>query len=459
MSIATLSEAMTALRSNESLASWLASAPADQTSKILASMTPEQLRRLEYDWDFWGRKNQWEPVSPYRYWVLCAGRGYGKTRTGAETVKSWAKTKAHGGVYALVGPTIADVRDTMIEGESGILGVSPPWFRPEYYPSKKRLVWPNGTIAYCYSAEKPARLRGPNIGAAWCDELCAWKYMEETWKQLRLTMRKGFARPRTIITTTPRPVELFLKILKDKAAIVTTGSTFENAANLAPGFLEELKQDFVGTRLGRQELYAEILSDVQGALWTHKLIDDTRWKNVRLDELVRVVVAIDPAVSAKMISDETGIIVAGRTASGHGVILQDLSVRGVMPSDWMQRAINAYHKWKADCLVAEVNNGGELIRELASNIDRTVKYEAVHASRGKITRAEPVATLYERGLVHHVGIFKQLEDQMLTYSPVTGMRSPDRMDALVWALASLFHQAKPIRKVVTLPDNVMISPF
>lgn len=375
-------------------------------------------------------------------------------------MRSWAENNAHGGVYALVGPTAADVRDTMIEGESGILQISPPWFRPEWKPSKRRLRWPNGAIAITYSAEKPERLRGPNIGAAWCDELCAWKYMKETWNQLRLTMRKGTGRPRTVITTTPRPVDLFLKILADKKCIITKGSTFDNTQNLAPGFIEELVETFVGTRLGRQELEAEILTDVQGALWTHKLIDEFRMKELDRSQLLRVVVAIDPAVKASMLADETGIIVAGRLANGHGIVLEDLSVRGVAPMEWMQRAVNAYHKWSADAIVAEVNNGGDLIEELCKVVDRTIRYKAVHASRGKLVRAEPVAGLYERKMIHHLGLFKQLEDQMVTYSPVTAQKSPDRMDALVWALTELFLQQKLAPRIITLDDpRISISPY
>jgi len=443
-----------------STASYLASLPEDLRLRILRKLPPNELAALEFNWQFWGRPNQQEPRTDYRFWALVAGRGFGKTRTGAETVRSWAERKAHGGVYALVGPTSADVRDTMIEGESGILQISPPWFRPEWYPSKRRLRWPNGAIAITYSAEKPERLRGPNIGAAWCDELCAWKYMKETWNQLRLTMRKGTGRPRTVITTTPRPVELFLKILADRNCVITKGTTFENEANLAPGFIEELKQDFVGTRLGRQELNAEILTDVQGALWTHALIDDHRIKSVDMAQIIRIVVAIDPAVSSNMLSDETGIIVAGRLANGHGVVLEDLSVKGVGPMEWMQRAVNAYHKWKADGLIAEANNGGELIEELCKVVDRTVRYRAVHASRGKITRAEPVAGLYEKKLIHHAGIFKQLEDQMQTYSPITAQKSPDRMDALVWAFTELFLQPKVAPRIVSLDDpTLQISPY
>ena len=446
-------------QSTASLAKLLSSLPKETQQAILQSLNPSEAAELEYNWKFWGRPNQQEPVSSYRTWIVCAGRGYGKTRTGAETVRSWAERGLHGGRYAIVGPTSADVRDTMIEGESGILAVSPPWFMPEWYPSKKRLVWPNGVTAMTYSAEKPQRLRGPQFGAAWVDELCAWKYMSETWQQLRLTMRRGTARPRTVITTTPRPVELFLKLLKAPHTIVTTGSTYENQSNLAPGFIEELKQDFEGTRLGRQELHAEILTDVQGALWTHKTIDDHRWKNLKRNDLIRVVVAIDPAVSARMVSDETGIIVAGRLASGHGVVLEDLSVRGVMPIDWMSRAVNAYKRWNADTLVAEVNNGGELVRTVCMTVDPMVKFQAVHATRGKVTRAEPIAGMYEQGRIHHVGVFKQLEDQMLTYSPITSMRSPDRMDALVWAQTALFLDVKAQQRIISLDQPVYVSPF
>ena len=381
------------------------------------------------------RGEQIAPAGPWHVWLVLAGRGWGKTRCGAEWVHDQALLRVPR--LALVGPTAADVRDTMIEGPSGILATAPPGQRPLYEPSKRRVTWPNGVQATAYSADEPDRLRGPQHGAAWCDELAAWRYAEDTWAMLMMGLRMGQA-PRALVTTTPRPIRIIRDLLKDPATHVTRGSTYDNAANLAPTFLAEVERRYAGTRLGRQELHAEILDDTPGALWTRDQIDASRVREA--PALKRLVVAVDPAVTAGDDSDETGIVVAGLGTDGRGYVLDDLSCR-LSPNEWATRAVSAYRDRKADRLVAEVNNGGDLVETIVRSIDRGVSYRAVHAARGKLTRAEPIAALYEQGRVSHVGAFPHLEDQMTGYVP--GQSSPDRMDALVWALTDLMLGASP----------------
>jgi phage terminase large subunit-like protein len=370
---------------------------------------------------------------------LLAGRGFGKTRTGAELVRArvagWTARR-----LALVAPTAADARNVMVEGESGILAISPPWDRPRYEPSKRRLTWPNGAIATLYSADEPERLRGPQHDATWCDELGSWRY-PEAWDMLMLGMRLG-ADPRIVVTTTPRPTKLIRALIADPTAVVTRGSTYENRTNLAPAFLQQIIRKYEGTRLGRQELEAEILDDVPGALWTRGVIEASR--ACAAPTLLRVVVAIDPAATSSEDADETGIIVVGKDGQGQGWVLADASGR-YPPAEWAKTAIAAYRAHRADRVVAEVNNGGEMVEATLRVIDPNVSFAAVRASRGKLARAEPVAALYEQGRVHHLGTFPQLEDQMCGFVPADhgdfGQRptgcSPDRVDALVWALTDL----------------------
>ncbi len=368
-----------------------------------------------------------------------AGRGFGKTRTGAETIRARVTALAARRV-ALVAPTAADARDVMVEGESGILAISPPWDRPRYEPSRRRLTWANGAIATLYSADEPERLRSPQHDAAWCDELAAWRY-PEAWDMLLFGLRSG-TDPRVVVTTTPRPTRLIRELLADPTVVVTRGTTYENRANLAPAFLRQIVCKYEGTRLGRQELEAEILDDVPGALWSRGIIEATRSRTA--PTLVRVVVAIDPAATSTEGADETGIIVAGKDAQGRGWVLADASGR-YQPTEWARTAVSAYHAHAADRIVAEVNNGGEMVEATLRMIDRNVPFTAVRASRGKLARAEPVAALYEQGRIHHVGAFPLLEDQMCGFTP--GARSdfdtrsarysPDRVDALVWALTNL----------------------
>lgn len=423
----------------QSLVERLASMPPDSRAAALEAFTEDELTELEYLWPAHARPKQLAPAGAWRTWLVMAGRGFGKTRVGAEWIREKAEADPRGR-FALVAATAADARDTMVEGESGILAISPPSFRPNYEPSKRRLTWPNGARATLFSADEPDRLRGPQHHAAWADELAAWRY-DDAWDQLQFGLRLG-KDPRAVVTTTPRPTPLVRALIKDPTTIVTRGSTYENRANLAPAFLEKIVRKYEGTRLGRQELDAELLDDVPGALWKRADIDRRRVRQV--PDLRRIVVAIDPAVTAQADSDETGIVVAGAGMCScdrgvpalHGFVLADRSGRS-HPAEWAKAAVDEYRSRKADRIVAEVNQGGDLVESTIRTIDRSVSYRAVHAAKGKRTRAEPVAALYEQGKVHHVGSFAALEDQMTTWDPLVDEKSPDRVDALVYALTDL----------------------
>lgn len=396
---------------------------------------------LTSSWAAVARPEQLPPNWEWTTWLVMAGRGFGKTRTGAE----WCleQIRAGKGRLALVGPTAGDVRDIMVEGESGILACSPSWNRPAYEPSKRRLTWPNGAVATCFSADEPERLRGPQHEAAWGDEVGTWRYAQDAYDNLMFGLRLG-KNPRLVLTTTPRRTKLLKDLLarEGKDVAVTRGRTSDNAANLAPSFLSTITGKYEGTRLGRQELDGEMLEDVPGALWQREWIERDRVDTV--PELSRIVVAIDPSVTSGDSSDETGIIVAGRGVSGDGYVLADASDR-MAPHEWAREAVRLYHRFKADRIVAEVNQGGQMVEETIHAVDPNVPFTAVHASRGKVTRAEPVSAYYEREKggpkVHHVGAFPQLEDQMCGFtSDFDRSRagySPDRVDALVWALTEL----------------------
>ena len=417
---------------------WLASFPEAVRNELAAAFAPAQARALLYDWSVWARPAQLPPPGDWRIWLLLAGRGFGKTRTGAELIRARVAASTARRL-ALVAPTAGDARNVMVEGESGILAISPPWDRPHYEPSKRRLTWPNGAIATLYSADEPERLRGPQHDATWCDELGSWRH-PEAWDMLMFGLRLG-TDPRVVVTTTPRPTKLIRALIADPKAVVTHGTTYENRANLAPAFLDQIIRKYEGTRLGRQELDAELLDDVAGALWTRGIIEAVRSSTA--PSLVRVVVAIDPAATSTADADETGIIVAGKDERGQGWVLADSSGR-YQPTEWAKTAIAAYRAHHADRVVAEVNHGGEMVEATLRVIDPNVSFAALRASRGKVTRAEPVAALYEQGRVHHVGAFPQLEDQMCGFAPAgrneVDLRSggsPDRVDALVRALTDL----------------------
>ncbi len=389
------------------------------------------LREYVSRWTFRAHPGQIPPKDrSWSVYLMRSGRGGGKTRAGSE----WVLQRVRDGYrsIALVGKTAADVRDTMIElGESSIMKVARPHERPLYEPSKRRLVFPTGAVAVAYNGDEPDQLRGPQHDSAWVDELAKFRYPEECWDNLMFGLRLG-PNPQAFVTTTPRPIPIIRKLIADKDTIDVRFSTFDNAENLSPIFLQRVRERYEGTRLGRQELYGEILDDNPGALWKRDIIE-----NLRVREhppLVRVIVAVDPAVTHNEDSDETGIVTAGIAASGHCYVLDDSSLQG-SANQWAVAAVRAYHKWEADRIVGEVNNGGDLVEVNIRTVDPSVPYEAVTASRGKLIRAEPVSALYEQGKVHHVGTFPQLEDQMCEWVP--GEKSPDRMDALVWAITKL----------------------
>src|SRR5215468_2547604 len=457
-----------------SLLEQLADLPKAEVDALIRALAPGEANAFQYDWRYRARPEQLPPAEPWRIWLLLAGRGFGKTRSGAEWVRAevkagrrrialvgptaadarrvmlagrgfgktrsgaeWVRAEVKAGRrrIALVGPTAADARRVMVEGASGILAISPGPERPLYEPSKRRLTWPNGAIATTYSADEPERLRGPQHDAAWCDELGAWRY-PEAWDMLMFGMRLG-ADPRTVVTTTPRPTKLIGDLVRDPICMVTRGSSYENRGNLAPAFFDQIIRKYEGTRLGRQELEAELLEDTPGALWSHGSIEASR---LRLAPgMTRVVVAIDPAVTSGEEADETGIVVAGKDQNGHGYVLADISGR-YPPTDWARLAIAAHRTHRADRIVAEVNNGGDMVGATLRMVDRNVAFTAVRASRGKVVRAEPVAALYQQGHVHHIGTFPQLEDQMTNFTSdidrAAAGYSPDRVDALVWAFSA-----------------------
>lgn len=407
-----------------------------QKIAVLQTLSDDEAIKLQYTWEAWARDNQLAPAGDWTTWVILAGRGFGKTRSGAQWVIDQAESDPKARI-ALVGRTAADVRDVMVEGESGILACSPPWFMPIYQPSKRRLVWPNGAQATTYSADKPDQLRGPQHTKAWADERASWQY-DDAWDQLMFGLRLG-ALPQCVMTTTPRPTKAIRAILADPNTAVTRGTTYENRANLARAFFRQIITKYEGTRLGRQELEGQVINDIDGALWKRDAMIE-EYRVLKYPDLVRIVVGVDPAVTSSEGSSETGIVIAGIGPDGHGYVLQDRSLQA-SPNNWAGEVIAGYYLFKADRVVGEVNNGGDLVETVLRNIDSAVSFTAVHASRGKQIRAEPVSSLYERGLVHHVGTMPDLEDQMCNWVP--GEKSPDRLDALVWSLTSLMVDGPP----------------
>jgi phage terminase large subunit-like protein len=403
--------------------------PANEQVRRVNALTDAEAEALVYDWGWHARPKQVPPDGDWRYWLIIAGRGFGKTRTGAELVREWIKSHAY---VNLIGATSDDARDIMIEGESGILAICPDRERPRYLAHKRQLVWPNGAKSLIFTADEPERLRGKQHAKLWADEVAAWRY-PESWDQAKFGLRLG-DNPQAVLTTTPKPTKLIKELIADEGTHVTTGTTYENRGNLAGAFLDAIVKKYEGTRLGRQELNAEILADNPGALWKRDQIEEGRVG--KAPDMKRVVVAVDPAVTNNPDSDETGIVVAGLGADGKGYVLADLSMRGT-PEEWARAAVRAYRDFKADRILAEANNGGQMVEAVVRTADRAVSYKGVHASRGKITRAEPVSALYEQGRCHHVGCFPVLEDQMCDYDPKTSKFSPDRMDALVWAFTDL----------------------
>jgi phage terminase large subunit-like protein len=428
--------------------------PDEEVAAILKELGPKKAEELRHDWGFWARPEQLEPEGSWNIWVALAGRGWGKTRAGAE----WVRHRIRSGdkIVHCVAPTKGDVRRVMVEGDSGLLNVC--WSGDETYrgkhigfpvwsPTNNSLTWENGSKAVFFSAEDPERLRGPQAYSAWCDELCAWRNAQDTWDMMMFGLRLG-KHPKVFVTTTPKTTKLIRTILDDEKTTISTGSTYDNAANLADTFLDAVRKTYEGTRLGRQELYAEILDEASGALWNRTLLAKCEIEKDEVPQLSRVVISIDPAVTANAESDMTGIVVAGIDVNGIAYVLEDHTGR-YTPQQWASKAIQLYRDHMADRIVAERNQGGDMVRHTLHTEDETVPIKLVHASRGKMARAEPVSALYEQSKVKHVRGLNDLEDQMVQWEPLGSIGSPDRLDALVWALTdlSLNGYAKPQLKL------------
>ena len=401
---------------------------------------------LPYLFEFWAMEHQLPPEGDWRAWVIMGGRGAGKTRAGSE----WVRAQVEGAKplepgrcrrIALIGETVDQVREVMIFGESGIIACSPPDRRPQWQASRKTLVWPNGAEAQVFSAHEPEALRGPQFDGAWLDELAKWKKARDTWDMLQFALRLG-EHPQVCITTTPRNVGVLKDILAAKTTVTTHAPTEANSANLATSFLDEVRARYAGTRLGRQELDGVLMEDTEDALWTLSGLDACKVKAV--PELDRIVVALDPPVTGKDTSDECGIVVVGAVTQGpvqdwRAYVLADVTISAARPTGWANAAIRAMETYGAERLIAEVNQGGDMVETVIRQVDPLVPFRAVHASRGKVARAEPIAALYEQRRVHHAHGLDRLEDQMrqMTTRGFEGRGSPDRVDALVWALHDL----------------------
>jgi phage terminase large subunit-like protein len=424
--------------------------------QILPTLTEPEKAVLNYRWPFWARKSQIAPTGEWNGWLIIAGRGWGKTRVGSEFIRTEVESGRAKRV-GLVAETSADGRDVIVEGESGILACSAPWFKPEYEPSKRRVTWPNGAIATLYDAREPDQLRGPQHDLIWFDELAKYRYAEAVFDQAMFGLRLG-ENPRWVVTTTPRPIALIRRLMVQKDVRITRGKSDENLTNIAKSFRANVLERYRGTRLGRQELDAEILDDVPGALWSRRSLDEARLP--KAPNLIRIVVGVDPAATGGENANETGIIVAGIDKANVAYVLEDWSIRG-SPDQWARRAVAAYRKWDADCLVAECNQGGDMVETVIQSI-ANIPVKLVRASRGKYVRAEPISALYEQSRVHHVGTFPELEDQMISFTPERAADrsdgfSPDRVDALVWACTELFPDIVSDRGIS--PQKIEIPNF
>jgi phage terminase large subunit-like protein len=435
-----------------SLAARLVSLPEAQRAELLKNMTPEAAEELLFRWDFWARPDQLPPKGDWRIWLVLSGRGWGKTRTGSEWVRSMAcgKTPLAPGKckrIAIVGETAADCRDVLAQGDSGVLSVHPKDFRPIYSPSTRSLTWPNGAKAFLYNGTEPDQLRGPNHDAALVDELAKYRYSKELWDQLQFGLRLG-DRPQQLITTTPRPIPIIRELISashepDSGVIVTRGSTFDNHHNLSASFLDAVEQRYAGTRLGRQELDGEIIDDVPGALWSRQVIDEHRRKlSDELPAMRRIIVSIDPAAKASKDTDttsETGIAVVGEGVDGRGYLIDDRSCR-LGPAGWAAVAVSAFDYYEGDAIVAEVNQGGDMVEQVIKAVRPSIKVIQVRATRGKVLRAEPVSALYAQGVISHDGSFPLLEDQMMQFTSfgIEGDGDADRVDAVVHGFTELF---------------------
>ena len=433
----------------------ISSFPEADRESLVSSVSDGDLNSVSQDWFLGARREQLPPPWDWFIWIIMAGRGFGKNWSGANWLISQHMT---GGAKnsAIVAATSSDLRRYCLEGPSGILSLAPNHWRPHYLTSKSKLLWPDETETLLFTSEEPERLRGPNIDKCWCDELGSWRYLDSTWEMLMLCMRYGV--PQVMVTTTPRPKailrDLFLR--RDKDVAITGGSTYDNVANLAGRFVQEVITQYKGTKLERQEIYGELLDEFEGALWSYKMLDEGRVSEH--PELARVGVGVDPAVSSEEGANLTGITVGGLAGSNkHGYVLGDHSLRA-SPEQWATKAVSLYNtpypgaKVKADFIIAEKNQGGEMVESTIRAVDPNVNVKLVHASRGKIARAEPIAAFYEQSRIHHVGTFPELEDEMCLFLPGesnlqqlrSGGKSPDRTDAMVWLMTELMDGANRV---------------
>lgn len=449
--------------------------------ELISSLTDAQRHALRWAWakNVRARDEQLEPDGIWKTWLILAGRGFGKTRSGAEWVRAMAcgstpLGKSRAGRFAIVAETAADARDVLVEGESGILSVHPPDFRPKYEPSKRRLTWPNGATATLYNGREPDQLRGPQFDCAWVDELCKYRYPNECWDMLQFALRLGDD-PRQMITTTPRPIALLKQIIADPMTVTVRGRTMDNALNLAPTFLAQIQTRYAGTRLGQQELDAKILDDAPDALWRRAQLDEDRVGMGRdgqytrrgqpftLPDMQRVLIAVDPAgaeggEATEDTGAETGIMAVGLGIDGRGYVLDDLTCN-LGPDGWARRAVAGFDRFQADAIVVEKNNGGAMVAQTVRSIRATLPIIEVSASRGKVTRAEPISALYTQNRISHVGSFTALEDQMCVFTPygIIGGTTGDRVDALVWGFTQLFPAIT--RPIQTEPVRVIGNPL
>ena len=420
-------------------ADWINSLDEPARQAFLTSLSEDEAEFLCRDWPFWAREAQLPPPGDWRIWLFLGGRGSGKTRAGAEWIVGLIGTGRYRRV-GLIGATHNDARHVMIEGESGLLSVAP---HARYEPSNNRVRWPSGAMATVLSAEEPDSIRGHQFDAVWADEFAKWSNAQTALDMLLMSLRLG-SDPRLALTSTPRNIAALKKLLEDRNVIRTHSTTRDNEANLAPGFLAMLESRYAGTRLGRQELDAELIEDNESALWRRDWIERTRC--TMPPALTRVVIGVDPPASSK--GDECGIVVAGRAESEAGFVLADLSAGGLSPNGWAARVADAFDHWKADTIVAEANQGGDMVKSVLQQAAPNLPVRLVHATRGKVTRAAPIAALYEQNRIHHAGVFAEMEDQMCQYDGEG--KSPDRMDALVWALTDLFGVKRTEPKIRSL---------
>jgi phage terminase large subunit-like protein len=433
-------------------AGWLASATQEQVDAFLGGLSENALLALPWMFEFWALPHQLPPEGAWKTWVIMGGRGAGKTRAGSE----WVRAQVEGALptdpgrarrVALVGETVDQVREVMIFGESGIMSCSPPDRKPEWNATRRMLTWPNGATGQVFSAHDPDSLRGPQFDAAWVDELAKWKKGQETWDMLQFALRLG-DNPQQVVTTTPQNVAVLKAIMKNPSTVKTHAPTAANRAYLAKSFLEEVTARYAGQSIGLQELDGQLVEDLDGALWTRLELDANRIEAEKIPHLSRIVVAVDPPVTGTKGSDECGIVVVGAFTEGpiqswRAVVLEDASVKGASPDQWARAAVAAMERHSADRMVVEVNQGGDMVESVVRQVDPLVAFKKVNATKGKHLRAEPVAALYEQGRVSHVRGLGKLEEQMCQMTRVgfAGRGSPDRVDALVWALTDLILDA------------------